>query len=58
MSVYRKFVVLGLPLLFCMTLPNLALADNGTDFSNNGGTLSGSNSGLSLSGSTLVGVTG
>ena len=41
-----------------MMLSNLALADNTTDFSNSGGTLSGSSAGLSLSGSTLIGATG
>lgn len=39
-------------------LPNLALAKTSTDFSNSGGTLTGSNAGLSLSGSTLIAVTG
>jgi hypothetical protein len=44
--------------LGCMMLPNFALADNTTDFSNNGGTLTGSSAGLSLTGSTLIAVTG
>lgn len=51
----------ALPCLFflaCLTLPHLALANNDTDFSNSGGTLSGSNAGLSLSGSTLIAVVG
>jgi len=44
--------------LSCMMLPNLALASSGTDFSNSGGTLSGTNAGLSLSGSMLIAVNG
>jgi hypothetical protein len=39
-------------------LPTLSSASSDTDFSNAGGTLTGSNAGLSLSGSTLVGITG
>jgi hypothetical protein len=58
MIVYRKSVLSAVLFLSCMMLPNLALADNGTDFSNSGGTLSGTNAGLSLTGSTLIGVTG
>jgi hypothetical protein len=38
-----------------MLLPTLALA-NSTDYSNSGGTLAGSNAGLSLTGSTLIAV--
>jgi hypothetical protein len=52
-----KFLLPAVLLFSCMMLPNIALADNGTDFSNSGGTLSGTNAGLSLTGSTLVGVT-
>ena len=44
--------------LSSLMLPSFALANNSTDFSNSGGTLSGSNAGLSLTGSTLIGVTG
>ena len=40
-------------LLACLTLPRAALADMSTDFSNRGGTLSGSNAGLSRTGSIL-----
>jgi len=58
MSVSRKFLVAALLLLSWMMLPSLSFATSGTDFSNNGGTLSGTNAGLSLSGSTLVAVTG
>jgi hypothetical protein len=45
-------------LLSCFALTNLATASNTIDFSNSGGTLSGTNAGLSLSGSTLVAVIG
>ena len=46
-----RFIV---PFFFVwLTLPQAALADKSTDFSNNGGTLPGSNAGLSLTGSTL-----
>jgi hypothetical protein len=49
-----RFIV---PFLFaCLTLPQAALADKSTDFSNIGGTLSGSNAGLALTGSTLEAV--
>ena len=44
--------------LFCMMLPNFALADNTTDFSNSGGTLTGTSAGLTLTGSTVIAVTG
>lgn len=45
------------PFLFVfLALPEAALADKVTDFSNIGGTLSGSNGGMSLTGSTLVAV--
>jgi hypothetical protein len=53
-----KFLLPAVFLFSCMTLPNLAFADNGTDFSNSGGTLSGTNAGMSLTGSTLTAVTG
>jgi hypothetical protein len=43
--------------LLAVALP-LAASANSVDFSNVGGTLSGDNSGLSLTGSTLIGVTG
>jgi hypothetical protein len=43
--------------LLALALP-LAASANSVDFSNVGGTLSGDNSGLSLTGSTLIGVTG
>jgi fibronectin-binding autotransporter adhesin len=58
MSVSRKFLVAGLLLLSCLMLPNLSFASGTTDFSNIGGTLSGTNAGLSLTGSTLNAVIG
>ena len=60
MSLSRKVVFSTLLLLFtsCMMLSNRAFASSDTDFSNSGGTLTGSNSGLSLSGSELIAVTG
>ncbi len=45
-------------LMLCMMLPNLSYANSDTDFSNGGGTLSGTNAGLSLTGSALIAVTG
>lgn len=53
----RKFFVVALVVLSCMFLPSLASASS-TDFSNSGGTLSGTNAGLTLTGSTLIAVTG
>jgi hypothetical protein len=44
--------------LLAMALPMAAFADNSVDFTNSGGTLSGSSAGLSLSGSTLIAVNG
>lgn len=44
-------------LLLTLALPVAAFA-NSVDFTNSGGTLSGSNSGLSLSGSTLIAING
>ena len=53
-----KYLVAVLVLLSGLMVPNPAMADNGTDFSNSGGMLSGTNAGLTLSGSMLIGVTG
>jgi hypothetical protein len=44
--------------VLALALPMAAFASGGIDFHNSGGTLSGSASGLSLTGSTLIGVTG
>jgi len=44
--------------LFVLALPLLALAGSNIDFTNSGGTLVGTNSGLSLTGSTLIAVNG
>lgn len=57
MSFSSKFLALAL-LGFCLMLPNLSYANSSTDFSNSGGTLSGTNAGLSLSGSALIAVDG
>lgn len=46
----KKIVLL---LLLALALPMAAFADNSVDFTNRGGTLSGSSAGLSLSGSRL-----
>src|SRR5438874_11235136 len=44
--------------LLALALPTAGFASSSVDFSNNGGTLTGSNSGLALSGSVLVAVNG
>lgn len=44
--------------LLALALPLTALASSSVDFTNSGGTLSGDNSGLSLTGSTLIAVNG
>jgi hypothetical protein len=44
--------------LLALALPMAAFANNSTDFTNSGGTLTGTSSGLSLSGSTLIAVNG
>lgn len=56
--VSRRFLFVLLLSVMCFMIPAASFADNGVDFSNNGGTLSGSNAGLSLSGSDLVAITG
>src|SRR5207245_6922772 len=55
-----KYIVKKILLLavLALALPMAAFASSQIDFSNNGGTLSGSASGLSLGGSTLIGVKG
>jgi len=45
-------------LVCCFALTNTATAASTIDFSDGGGTLSGTNAGLTLSGSTLVAITG
>jgi len=55
MVIMLKKVVLLTVLV--LVLPIAALADNQIDFNANGGTLSGSDAGLSLTGATLIGVT-
>ena len=44
--------------LACLMIPAASFADSSVDFSNSGGTLAGSSSGLTLSGSTLIAVVG
>jgi hypothetical protein len=44
--------------ILALALPLAAFANAGVDYTNSGGTLAGSNSGLSLSGSTLIAVNG
>lgn len=44
--------------LLALALPLTAFASSSVDFTNSGGTLSGGNSGLSLTGSTLIAVNG
>jgi hypothetical protein len=44
--------------LLALALPLAALAGSSVDFTNSSGTLSGTNSGLSLTGSTLIAVNG
>lgn len=44
--------------LLALALPMAAFANNSVDFTNSGGTLSGNNAGLSLSGSELIAVNG
>jgi hypothetical protein len=44
--------------LIALALPMAAFANNSIDFTNHGGTLTGSSSGLSLSGSTLIAING
>jgi hypothetical protein len=51
----RKLIVLA---IMAVCLPIAAFANSGVDFTNAGGTLTGSNSGFSLTGSTLIAVNG
>jgi hypothetical protein len=51
----KRIVLLA---LLAMALPLAAFADNSVDFTNSGGTLSGSSAGLSLTGSELIAVNG
>ncbi|MFZ0807414.1 MAG: PEP-CTERM sorting domain-containing protein [Candidatus Sulfotelmatobacter sp.] len=44
--------------VLALALPISAFANNSVDFTNSGGTLSGSSAGLSLTGSTLIAVNG
>lgn len=51
----KKILLLA---VLALALPLAVFADSGVDYSNSGGTLSGSSSGLSLSGSVLIAVNG
>lgn len=51
----KKLVLLA---VLALALPIAAFANSGIDYTNWGGTLSGSNSGLSLTGSALIAVNG
>ena len=51
----KKLILLA---VLALALPLTAFASSNVDFTNSGGTLSGTNSGLSLSGSTLIAVNG
>ena len=51
----RRVVLL---VLLALALPLAAYANSGVDFTNSGGTLTGSDSGMVLSGSTLIAVNG
>jgi hypothetical protein len=51
----KKLVLLA---VLALALPLAAFASSSIDFTNSGGTLSGSSSGLSLGGSTLIAVNG
>lgn len=51
-----RSVTVGLIALACLMIPAASFADSSVDFSNSGGTLTGTSSGLNLSGSTLIAV--
>jgi hypothetical protein len=54
----RKFLLAALLMSSCLLLPSLSFASSSTDFSNSGGTLSGTNAGLTLTGSLMIAVDG
>jgi PEP-CTERM motif len=51
----KKMLLLA---VLALALPTAVFAGSGVDYTNSGGTLSGTNSGLSLSGSVLIAVNG
>src|SRR5260370_36765202 len=57
---FRRIIMKRIVLmaLLALALPLAAFATSQVDFTNSGGTLSGSSAGMSLSGSTLVAVNG
>lgn len=54
----KQVFMVALLAMLILALPGAAFANSGIDFSNDGGTLTGTNAGMSLSGSTLVAVNG
>src|SRR5256885_13334271 len=54
-SLMRRIVLLA---VLALALPMAAFASSSVDFSNSGGTLAGTNAGLTLTGSTLIAVNG
>lgn len=55
---FRKLGIAVFSVFVCLAFSSLASANSTVDFSNSGGMLSGSSSGLSLSNSLLISVTG
>ena len=53
-----KLAIIAVIFLSFSALTNTASAASSVDFSNGGGTLAGTNAGLTLSGSTLIGIAG
>ena len=56
--VFRKITALAVLVFSWFALSTFASSTNTVDFSNGGGTLSGTDAGLTLTGSTLIAVTG
>jgi len=56
MTLSGRVLLLALWVVGCMLMPTHSFASSSTDYSNSGGTLSGTNAGLTLTGSTLVAV--
>jgi hypothetical protein len=55
---FRRCCIAFLCIFACLAFSGMAFANNTVDFSNNGGTLTGSSAGLSLPTSLLISVTG
>ena len=58
MTLSGRVLLLALLVVGCMLMPTHSFASSSTDYSNIGGTISGTNAGLTLTGSTLVAVNG